>query len=226
MSNTDSFIDEVTDEVRRDKLFAKFRRYGWIGAVAIVAIVALAGYREWSIAEERAAAESLGDAMFEALALDAAAQGATKLTSLQAESAGGQAVLGLIAASRFVDADDRRAALDELAKVANNSEVPDVYRDLAVLHSVAISGRSLEPDARLALLTPLSAPGEPFSVLAQEQSAYALLDRGDRIEAADKLESILAADIPPSMRRRIQGILIALGRNPVADASGEPGTSN
>ena len=29
MSDTDSFIDEVTEEVRRDALFAQFRRYGW-----------------------------------------------------------------------------------------------------------------------------------------------------------------------------------------------------
>ena len=35
MSNPDSFIDEVTEEVRRDRLFAMFRKYGWIG-VAIV----------------------------------------------------------------------------------------------------------------------------------------------------------------------------------------------
>ena len=30
MSNPDSFIEEVTEEVRRDKLFALFRKYGWI----------------------------------------------------------------------------------------------------------------------------------------------------------------------------------------------------
>ena len=34
MSNPDSFIDEVTEEVRRDRLFAVFRKYGWIGVLA------------------------------------------------------------------------------------------------------------------------------------------------------------------------------------------------
>ena len=34
MSNPESFIDEVTEEVRRDKLFGYLRRYGWIGIVA------------------------------------------------------------------------------------------------------------------------------------------------------------------------------------------------
>ncbi len=37
MSNNDSFIDEVNEEVRRDKLYALFRKYGWIGVVAVLA---------------------------------------------------------------------------------------------------------------------------------------------------------------------------------------------
>ena len=47
VSNPDSFIDEVTEEVRRDKLFAFFRRYGWIGVVLALLIVGGAAYSEW-----------------------------------------------------------------------------------------------------------------------------------------------------------------------------------
>ena len=39
MSNPDSFIDEVTEEVRRDKLFALFRKWGWVGVLLVVVIV-------------------------------------------------------------------------------------------------------------------------------------------------------------------------------------------
>ena len=39
MSNPDSFIDEVTEEVRRDRLFRLFRKYGWIGVVIILGLV-------------------------------------------------------------------------------------------------------------------------------------------------------------------------------------------
>ena len=35
LSNHDSFIDEVTEEVRRDRLFAAFRKYGWIGVLLV-----------------------------------------------------------------------------------------------------------------------------------------------------------------------------------------------
>jgi len=39
LSNPDSFIDEVTEEVRRDRLFRLFRKYGWIGVVIILGLV-------------------------------------------------------------------------------------------------------------------------------------------------------------------------------------------
>ncbi len=39
MSETDSFLNEVADEVRRDRLFRTMRRYGWIGGAAILLIV-------------------------------------------------------------------------------------------------------------------------------------------------------------------------------------------
>ena len=46
MSNSDSFIDEVTEEVRKDRLFQLFRRYGWIAGVVIVLIVGGAAWNE------------------------------------------------------------------------------------------------------------------------------------------------------------------------------------
>ena len=45
---TDSFIDEVTEEVRRDRLFALFRRFGWIALAIILIIVAGTAWREYS----------------------------------------------------------------------------------------------------------------------------------------------------------------------------------
>ena len=51
MSNPDSFVDEVTDAVRRDRLFAAFRKYGWIGVVLVVLIVGGAAYNEWQKAQ-------------------------------------------------------------------------------------------------------------------------------------------------------------------------------
>ena len=37
VSNPESFIDEVNEEVRRDRLYQNIRRYGWIAVVVVLA---------------------------------------------------------------------------------------------------------------------------------------------------------------------------------------------
>jgi len=71
MSNTDSFIEEVTEEVRRDKLFALMRKWGWLVALIIVGLVGGAAYNEWSKARSQAQAQAFGDAVLAGLAGDA-----------------------------------------------------------------------------------------------------------------------------------------------------------
>ena len=80
MSDTDSFIDEVTEEVRRDRMFLMLRRYGWIGALAVVAIVGGAAYNEYSKSQATAQSQKLGDDIIAALAENDAEGRASALT--------------------------------------------------------------------------------------------------------------------------------------------------
>ena len=57
MSNPESFIEEVNEEVRRDRLYGLLRRYGWIAVLAILLIVGGAAYSEYRKAQARAQAE-------------------------------------------------------------------------------------------------------------------------------------------------------------------------
>ena len=41
MSETDSFLQEVSEELRRDKLYRNMRKYGWIGLLLVLIIVCL-----------------------------------------------------------------------------------------------------------------------------------------------------------------------------------------
>jgi hypothetical protein len=67
VSNPDSFIDEVNEELKRDRLFAMMRKYGWIVVVAVIAVVGFAAWNEWSKSQAEARAQALGDAIVEAL---------------------------------------------------------------------------------------------------------------------------------------------------------------
>ncbi|MBL3570865.1 hypothetical protein JMJ94_15450, partial [Rhodovulum visakhapatnamense] len=92
MTNPDSFIQEVTDEVRRDRLFAWMRRYGWIAALIIVGLVGAAAWREWSIARQEAAAQALGDSILDAIEIRDAAARAEALGRIGADGPAGALV--------------------------------------------------------------------------------------------------------------------------------------
>ena len=54
MSNPDSFIDEVNEELKRDRLFAGIRKYGWIAVLAVVVAVGATSWNEWRKARDEA----------------------------------------------------------------------------------------------------------------------------------------------------------------------------
>ena len=70
MSDTDSFIEEVSEEVRRDRLFRLFRKYAWLAILLVVLIVAGAAFNEYRKITEQRDAAILGDQLYEALRSD------------------------------------------------------------------------------------------------------------------------------------------------------------
>lgn len=209
MSNPDSFIDEVTEEVRRDRLFAMFRRYGWIGGVLVLAIVAGAAYTEWRRLSGENSAQIFGDAVTDALDLGAPDERREALQAISA--AGGQVAIKqlMLASDPQKDKAGAIAALDQL--IADSAQ-PQLYRDLATLRKVLIVGTDLSVAERRALLEPLSAPGRAFRPLALEQLAYLQLEDG-QTEAAIKALTSLTNDqqSPRGLRSRASQAIITLG---------------
>lgn len=214
MSNPDSFIAEVTEEVRRDRLFALFRRYGWIAVLAVVLVVGGAAWNEWRKARDRAAAEAFGDAVLSALGVDDRAGRAGTLAAIDA--AGGRgAVLGLLAAAEAVAAEDRDAALARLAAVAADATLPASYRSLATLKRVMLAGTAMPVAEREAALAPLAAAGAPFRALALEQQAILRVEAGDGAAAAALLNQVLdEPGITSAQRRRVSQLLVAIAAPP------------
>ena len=119
MSNTDSFIEEVTDEVRRDKLYAALRKYGWIGILAVAAIVGGAAYSEYNKAQARAQAEATGDSMLAALQLDESAERAAALALVEVNNPSVSAIVSLMTAAEQSSAGETVSANETLQSVAN-----------------------------------------------------------------------------------------------------------
>jgi len=214
VSNPDSFIAEVTEEVRRDRLFALFRRYGWIAVLAVLLVVGGASWHEWQKARERAAAEAFGDAVLAALRSEDPAARAAALAAVPAEGGRG-AVKGLLGAAAAVAAGDKPAALALLAAVAGDATLPASYRALATLKRVILGGTDLALAERETALAPLAAAGAPFRTLVLEQQALLRLEAGDTAAAAGLLRQALeATDITAGERRRLTQLMVAIGAPP------------
>lgn len=209
MANTDSFIEEVNEELRRDRLFRLFRKWGWLPILLIVAIVAAAAWREYTIAQNRAAAEAFGDALITALNDDDADARTAGLQAVTPTSDHARVLLALLLAAEQATGDARADAAASLRALAADSNVAQRYRDLALLKAHMLDPQ--EYDTAMATLTDLARPGRPYRTLAMEQQALLQAANGD-VEAAIALLRLLEEDSQATagLQQRASQLIVAL----------------
>ncbi|MBK5945931.1 hypothetical protein CCR83_05555 [Rhodobacter veldkampii DSM 11550] len=213
MSETDSFIEEVTEEVRRDRLFKLMRRYGWVGILAMLGIVGGAAYNEWQKARATASAQAFGDAVMAAME----AEDRRAALAAVAGTAPQNALRQFLLAAEAAEAGDAAGARDMLEALAADPALPESLRALARIKAAILAGPDMAPAERDATLAALAAPGAPFRLLALEQQALALLDAGRRDEAIVLSRQILnEAELTPGLRRRATELIVTLGGDPAA----------
>jgi len=211
MSDSDSFISEVTEEVRRDQLFQYLRRYGWIAVAVVLVLVGGTAFNEWRKAEARAEAQARGDAMLAAIRRDAPAARAEALRGLDAEG-GSVAVSNMLAAAELQQAGDAEGAVAALEAVATDEAVPAIYRDLAALKGAMVGAGVRDAETRRATLAGLSRPGAPFRMIAQEQLALIAVDEGETDAAVEQFRAIAVdAEATRGLRERALQMIVALG---------------
>ena len=208
MSDTDSFIDEVTEEVRRDRLFGYFRRYGWIPAVIIFALVGGTAYNEWSKAQVAQVAQARGDALLDALELEDEAEQAAALSAIAREDED-----ALVAKLLAAGAETEQAA-DLLKSVAADDTQPKYIRDLARLKMASTEG-VLTLDEAAAILAELSEPGGVYRNVATEFLVAVHLQRGETQAALELLQAhIKDAEASSEQIQRMGELIVALGASP------------
>lgn len=211
VSDSDSFINEVTEEMRREKLFGYLRRYGWIAVVIVLGIVGGTAWNEYRAAQDRAAAEAAGDALLAALGENDEAVRAAAMSGVEA-SGNAAVVTALLTASTQQEAGEIDAAAATLGELAGRGDVPAIYRDLAAIKAAMLPVG--DNATRLAALEALAQPGQPFRLLALEQMAYLTLEGGDQAGAVALMRQITEdAAVTGGLQERAQSLLIALGED-------------
>lgn len=212
MSDTDSFIDEVTEEVRRDRLFGMIRRYGWIAALVVLAIVGGAAWKEWRAAQDTAQAQALGDGIVAALEEDDPATRAEALASLDVASPGGQAVRGFLLSAQHQAAGDRDAAIAALDGITRLQDLPEIYGQIAAFKLLVLQGDDLSAQERRTAFAGLARPGVPLRMLAEEQLALIDISEGQIDAAITRLRTILEdAETTSDLQQRASQAIVALG---------------
>ena len=208
MSDTDSFIDEVTEEVRRDRLFGYFRRYGWIPAVIILALVGGTAYGEWSKSVVAQAAQVRGDALLDALDVQDKPESISALSSIVAQEDTD------VVASFLLAGLDQSLSSELLTAIAENIDQPEYIRDLARL-KLAATPDAASKDEAVSILTDLSAPGGLYRNAATEILVALELQRGNRDVALELLQShVQDAGATRAQVQRMGELIVALGAIP------------
>lgn len=217
MSDTDSFIEEVSEEVRRDRLYGYMRRYGWIAVLAILALVGGAAWNEYNKSQARAKAQTAGNAILAALEADEPAERVKALEDLRSQdiTQGAKAVVSLMQAAEQAADDDAAGAQAALEAIAVDGSLPEIYRQIASFKAATKSDGALSVEERRIRFDALSAPGMSLRLLATEQLALLDIDAGDTDAALEKLQGIVVdAEVTAGLRQRATQLIVALGAEP------------
>jgi hypothetical protein len=201
-------FQEVDEEVRREKLKAIWDRYGnLIVALALVVVLAVAGWRGYEYWDNQKAAES-GTAFEAAVALaesgkQAEAQAAFAKIATQGSS--GYRVLARFREAAEFAKTDRDAAVKIYDALAADSGLGRALQDLAAVRA----GLILVDTASLADLTgrlePLTAKDRTFRHSARELLAISAWRTGDSAAATKWFDLIVAdSETPAGTRQRIE----------------------
>ena len=208
MSETDSFIAEVTEDVRRDRLFGLFRRFGWIPAALIVIIVSGTAYNEWSKSKADKLAQVRGDALLAAIDTVDEASRATALNEIASQ--GSENIVAQMLAAGAKDEN----SINFLNAVIINTDQPEYIRDLAKLKLTMIPGAQTK-EQKLKTLDILSQPGGIYRNAAVEILVAFELELGNPNKAIEFLKShIQDAEASRAQVQRMAELLVALGSEP------------
>ena len=219
MSNSESFIEEVSSEVRRDRLFSLFKKWGWIGALIIVVVVGIATYREIQTHNFETTAQDLGSKVVTALEQEEPSDQIDALRKIQVEEPDARAIVDFYLAELYQQNDNTREALDTLESLSGNDEVSIVYRDLAEIKTVLMSEGSVPYDNLISRLDALSISASPFRTIATELKGYYLIGSSEessnselRQEGLSVLREVHAdSQASANLRFRVSQFLTALG---------------
>lgn len=217
---TETFVREVDENLRRDRLRDFFRKNGSWLIVGLILFLAAAGGIIWYQQHRQQLAEGHVEELagiYKDIGIGKTDKVAQELDTLSNSSSKGVRATALFTRAAFaIQQNDTKTAIATYKKIAEDSSLPDAYRNAALIRQTALEFDQLQPQQVIARLEPLAKPGNPWFGSAGEMTALALIKQGKK-QQAGQLFVTIAKDktAPDSIRNRAIQISGSLG----ADAS-------
>jgi hypothetical protein len=209
-------IKEVDEDLRHEQMATLWKKHGNLVVGAAVALVlSVAGWQGWHSWEAK---QRQGSSLRYAEAAQLIDQGkrdeaAEVLSKLSADGTKGYRVLSeLKRADLRQQAGDAAGAGAIYQRLAADSSVDRVYRDLAAIKAAYLSLDTAAPAEVEKAVEPLAAESSPWRHSAREIQALAAVKRGDATRAADLFRKIAEdAAAPQGLRTRAAEMLASTG---------------
>lgn len=220
--NNEAFLREVDEELRKDQAMHVWRNYGLaIVGVIIAGLIAFGGFLYWQSHSEGRRGEE-GEAFktaFNALGQNKAQEAEAPLKALaESSSAGFSAMARFTQADVLLQKNDLKGAATLLAGIATDSDLPQEFRDLALIRQTSAEYDTLKPEQVIDRLKGLATKDGPWFGSAGEMVAIAYLRQGKRGDAGKLFGEIAKNEnTPRSLRQRAVQMAGVLGVDAIAD---------
>ena len=216
-----TFLREVDENLRRDRMREFGTKYGgWLVVAVVLFLAASGGFIWWQqhkVQQSEKQVQQLAE-IFKNIGAGAPGNAPQQLDELAANGSKAVRASALFTrAALAIQDNDLKLAIAKYGEIAGDSSLPQPYRDAALIRQTALEFDSLQPQQVISRLEPLTKPGTPWFGSAGEMTALALIKQGQKAQAA-QLFAAIAKDtsVPESIRGRSVQIAGTLG----VDASG------
>jgi hypothetical protein len=222
--DNETFYREVDEELRRDQMLGYWKRYGKLAIAGIILFIAAIGGIIWWMNQRELKEGDRGETLltaFDDISAGKAASAQAKLDQISRSGVEGYRVAALLTqADMASDANQAGKAVSLFQQIANDTALPQPYRDLATVRMTALQFDKLPPQEIVTRLKPLAVSGGPWFGSAGEMVASAYL-KLNRPQEAGTLFAAIAKDrkVPETIRTRASQMAGSLGVDAMPDAA-------
>jgi hypothetical protein len=213
---SDTFVREVDENLRRDRIRDFFRENGtWLVLALILFLAACGGiiwYQQHRVERAQGHVEQLAR-IYKDIGSGNTSKLPQELDDLsKASSKSVRASAMFTRAALAIQENDLKLAISTYKTIAADGSLPDAYRNAALIRQTALEFDALQPQDVISRLEPLTKSGNPWFGSAGEMTALALIKQGKDKEAG-QLFAAIAKDksVPDSIRNRAIQISGTLG---------------